>query len=139
MQVKIGHIGIFSAFKLGCFLAALPILIVAIAAGVVVITNSQKPDVVVPLALSVPSILLYAVLADILCGVLAASQAILFNIGARLFGGLVIHFERTAWKKVQIGTPATSAIATPAMSTANPGYANAQQPIVPSTPAVIPI
>lgn len=142
MQVKISHVGIFSAFKLGCFIAALPIVIIAVAFAIVVAADAQKPNALIglPLALSIPSIAIYALLADFLCGVLAASQAILFNIGAHFFGGLAIHLDRAAWKKVQIGTPVVPVAATPPMPPINPSYAANPMPLsIPSTPQVISI
>lgn len=94
MRVSIKYIGILSAFKFGCLMSIIPVvLVVFILLLSPVVVSNRGTSVNVTGVLTIP-IIAYGIFAGFASGVFFAFQAILFNIVAFFFGGLEVKLMR---------------------------------------------
>jgi uncharacterized membrane protein len=90
----IAYIGMTSAFKVGCFMAIVPAVAVAIIAAstFIVLSNFSIEAVRIVLNFVLPG-LLYLLLAGLGGGVAFLFQAFVYNVVSAIFGGLEMNIK----------------------------------------------
>ena len=104
------HIGVFSAFKLGCLGTAFSVTGLFLCAMISVTpmalaTGFKVNEILAGYALSPALFLIVAVVASLGPGLALAYHALLYNVIARLFGGLSITLERDIPDTAQQSAP----------------------------------
>jgi hypothetical protein len=96
--IKVKRIGVFSAFKLGCFMSALPtfVILFSLLAGIMGLIPPRYMGNLTPAALlaALPGLLLLSLFVGFGPACALAFQAFLFNLFGRFFGGIALRLDK---------------------------------------------
>lgn len=94
MRVSIKSIGILSAFKVGCLMAFFPFICIVLALLLSpIVVNNRGQSINITGLMSLPT-LLYGLVVGVGTGLVFGFQAALYNLVAKLFGGLEVNLKR---------------------------------------------